>query len=98
MLKQRGLTKTGLAETLQIPKQNLNRIFTTQKANVMQQVASFLGVSIDELLSEGKSVEHYIDGFIEFDGKTYRIKTFEDFEALVADVQKKTYPPLYLQL
>ena len=91
LLKEKRLTKKALADALQIPKQNVDRIFTIQKMPQMKVVADFLGISLEELLNienkEQASTKHQIDGFVEFDGSIFRIRTEKDILNLAEKVK-----------
>ena len=81
LLKEKHLTKVGLADALGIPKQNVHRIFNVQKMPQMAVVAEYLGVQLDELLYvdvNEKNHQPQIDGFVEINEQIYRIKSLDD--------------------
>jgi len=80
LLKEKHLTKVALADALGIPKQNVDRVFATQRMGQMSVVADFLGISLDDLLGtrDQQILSHQVDGFVEVDGVIYRIKSKDD--------------------
>lgn len=90
ILKEKHLTKVGLASALGLPKQNVDRIFNSQKMPQMQIVAQYLGITLDELLdSNDKRQSCKIDGFIEVDGEIFRVKSSADLQHIVEIVKNK---------
>lgn len=85
LLKQKHLTKVALSEALGIPKQNLCRIYNTQKMPQMFVVANFLGVSLEDLLVSDDDIlsRHQIDGFLEIDGVIHRVKSLDGLKEII---------------
>ena len=92
LLKKRKLTKVGLASTLGIPKQNLDRVFRVKNGDKLKVVADYVGIPLDELISnnaaevENDKKHPDIDGFVEVDGVVYRVKSVEDLQRLLGVV------------
>lgn len=90
ILKEKHLTKVGLASALGLPKQNVDRIFNSQKMPQMLIMAQYLGITLDELLDTNqihKSCQ--IDGFLEIDGQIFRVKSIGDLQHIFEIVKNK---------
>lgn len=91
LLKEKHLTKVAMADSLGLSKQNVDRVFKTQRIPQMKTVADFLGISIENLLMSNSLEDvsrHKIDGFIELDGSIYRIRSKEDFMKVVRMIEE----------
>ena len=86
LLKERKLTKVGLASAIGIPKQNLDRVFRVKNVDKLKVVADYVGIPLDELITnnaaevENDKKRPDIDGFVEVDGVVYRIRSIVDIE------------------
>lgn len=90
LLKEKHLTKVGLANALGLPKQNVDRIFNVQKMPQMVIVAQYLGITLDELLyTNEKHQSCQVDGFIEIDGEIFRVKSSADLQRIADFVKNK---------
>ena len=77
MLRNAGLNKAKFSEAMGIARQNVLKLFETK--NVLTLI-----VPLSTLIYGNDSVDgHAIDGFVEVDGKVFRIRSREDMESLL---------------
>ena len=86
LLKQAGLTKTELAVKLGVKPQNVNKLLATNNIHTLARMAEILGVSLHYLLYGPSSIDAELNGFVEYDGKIYRIKNKSDLESLLSEM------------
>ena len=80
MLRNAGLNKAKFSEAMGIARQNVLKLFETK--NVLTLI--ILKVPLSTLIYGNDSVDgHAIDGFVEVDGKVFRIRSREDMESLL---------------
>ena len=84
MLKEKQLTKAAFAEQMGVKAQNVNKVFETKNVCTLQKVAQVLGLPLDYIINGGDTTnETSIDGFVEVNGQTYRIRSKEDIEKVL---------------
>lgn len=84
MLKEKHLTKAAFAEQMGVKAQNVNKVFETKNVCTLQKVAQVLDLPLDYIINGGKTTnETSIDGFVEVNGQTYRIRSKEDIEKVL---------------
>ena len=78
--KDKGITMGEIAEKLGINPVNLSASLNGNPTlNRLQEVANILGVEISDLFTKENQTE--ILGFLEYNGKVYKINGMEDFKA-----------------
>ena len=82
ILQERGLSKTEFAEMMGVKKQNVNLLLETNNIRKLEEIASVLNVSLTGLWQDETEVQPHINGFIEYGGEVYTIKSIEDFHRL----------------
>ena len=82
ILQERGISKTEFAEMMGIKKQNVNLLLETNNIRKLEEIASVLNVSLTDLWQDETEVQPSINGFIEFGGEVYAIKTVDDYKSL----------------
>ncbi len=83
LLVEKGISKTKFAEMMGVQKQNVNLLLSTNNIQKLEQIAEALGVEFSELFVSDKPVEEAVNGFVEFRGEIYRIKSKADLEELL---------------
>ena len=83
LLVEKGISKTRFAEMMNIQKQNVNLLLNTNNIQKLEQIAEELGVEFSELFVNDKPVEEAVNGFVEFRGEVFRIKSKTDLEELL---------------
>lgn len=85
MLKNAGLNKAKFAELMGIARQNVLKLFESKNVLTLMKVANILKVPLNTLIYGNDSGDgHAIDGFVEVDGKVFRIRNREDIERILA--------------
>lgn len=82
ILKEKGISKTEFAEKMGIKKQNVNLLLETNNLRKLEEIADALGVKLNELWLDETETLPYINGFIEYGGEVYTIKSIEDLQKL----------------
>ena len=86
ILRERGISKTQFAEMMGIAKQNVNLLLNTTNTTKMEKIAEVLGVKFTDLfVYDGEQEE--LNGFVEYNGEVYRIKTKTDLENLLLSIK-----------
>ena len=83
LLVEKGVSKTRFAEMMGIQKQNVNLLLNTNNIQKLEQIAEALGVEFSELFVNDKPVEEAVNGFVEYRGEVFRIKSKTDLEELL---------------
>ena len=83
LLVEKGISKTRFAEMMNIQKQNVNLLLNTNNIQKLEQIAEALGVEFSELFVNDKPVEEAVNGFVEYRGEVFRIKSKTDLEELL---------------
>ena len=82
ILQEKGISKTEFAERMGIKKQNVNVLLETNNIRKLEEIASVLNVSLTDLWQDETISQPSINGFIEFEGEIYTIKTVDDYKNL----------------
>ena len=82
ILQEKGISKTEFAERMGIKKQNVNVLLETNNIRKLEEMADVLGVQLTDLWHDETKAQPSINGYIEFGGEVYTIKTVEDFMKL----------------
>lgn len=78
--RAKGITMNEIAEQMGINPVNLSSSLNGNPTlNRLQEVANILGVEISDLFTKENQTEIY--GFLEYNGKVYKINGMEDFKA-----------------
>ena len=86
ILRERGISKTQFAEMMGIAKQNVNLLLNTTNTTKMEKIAEVLSVKFTDLfVYDGEQEE--LNGFVEYNGEVYRIKTKTDLENLLLSIK-----------
>ena len=83
ILVEKGISKTRFAEMMNIQKQNVNLLLNTNNIQQLEQIAEVLGVEFSELFVNDKPVEEAVNGYVEYRGEVFRIKSKTDLEELL---------------
>lgn len=83
LLVEKGISKTRFAEMMGVQKQNVNLLLNTNNIQKLEQIAEVLGVEFSELFVNDKPVEEAVNGFVEYQGEVFRIKSKADLEELL---------------
>ena len=72
--------------TFVIAKKNVNLLLNTTNTTKMEKIAEVLGVKFTDLfVYDGEQEE--LNGFVEYKGEVYRIKTKADLENLLLSIK-----------
>lgn len=85
LLKQAGLTKAGFSGRMGVARQNVQKVFETKNVFSLMRAAGILNVPLTVLIYGGES-ESSIDGFVEVNGSTYRLKCRKDIEDILLKI------------
>ena len=83
LLVEKGISKTKFAEMMGVQKQNVNLLLSTNNIQKLEQIAEALGVEFTDLFVNDKPVEEAVNGFVEYQGEVFRIKSKTDLEELL---------------
>ena len=87
ILKERGISKTQFADMMGVAKQNVNLLLQTNNTQKMEKIAEVLGVKFTELFVTDEQPQEELNGFVEYKGEVYRIKTKKDLEDLLKQIK-----------
>jgi DNA-binding Xre family transcriptional regulator len=87
ILRERGISKTQFAEMMGIAKQNVNLLLNTTNTTKMEKIAEVLGVKFTDLFVYDGEPQEELNGFVEYKGEVYRIKTKADLENLLLSIK-----------
>lgn len=83
LLVEKGISKTKFAEMMGVQKQNVNLLLSTNNIQKLEQIAEALGVEFSDLFVSDKPTQESVNGFVEFRGEVFRIKSKTDLEELL---------------
>lgn len=83
LLVEKGISKTKFAEMMGVAKQNVNLLLSTNNIQKLEQIAEALGVEFSDLFVNDNPVEEAVNGFVEYRGEVFRIKSKTDLEELL---------------
>ena len=84
LIKEKGLTGKDLAERVGVHPVNFSKIVSGNsfpKPELLKKIAEELDIDIRELFYSTKETEE-LNGFIEYKGEVYKIKSTEDLNRL----------------
>ena len=87
ILSERGISKTQFADMMGIAKQNVNLLLQTNNIQKLEHIAEVLGVDFSDLYINDKQPQDELNGFVEYKGDVYRIKTKADLENLLKTIE-----------
>ena len=88
ILKERGISKVQFADLMGIKKQNVNVLLETNNIKKLEEIANVLDVKITDLWIDDTPKKDILNGFVEFNGTVYTIKTIEDMTNIITLVNK----------
>ena len=83
ILKERGISKTQFADMMGVAKQNVNLLLNTTNTQKMEKIAEVLGVKFNDLFVTDEQPQEELNGFVEYKGEVYRIKTKTDLKSVL---------------
>lgn len=83
ILLERGITKTKFAEMMGVAKQNVNLLLNTNNTQRLEKIAEVLGVEFTDLFVLNNKPQDVLNGFVEYNGEVYRVKTKSDLTELL---------------
>ena len=83
ILKERGISKTQFADMMGVAKQNVNLLLNTTNTQKVEKIADVLGVKFTDLFVTDEQPQEELNGFVEYKGEVYRIKTKTDLKSLL---------------
>ena len=87
ILKEKGITKTQFADMMGVAKQNVNLLLNTNNTQKMEKIAEVLGIKFTDLFVADDQPQDELNGFVEYKGEVYRIKTKTDLEDLLKQIK-----------
>lgn len=86
ILKEKNITKAQLAKAMGVAPQNINKLFGTKNAITLSNIATFLNIPLQVLLTGIETKERNIHGCVYVDGKPVLINGGEDLIKLAKEV------------
>ena len=84
MLRNAGMNKAQFSERMGIARQNALKLFETRNVLTLIKAADILKVPLSTLIYGNQSIDgHTIDGFIDVDGKIFRVRSKKDLENIL---------------
>ena len=83
ILKKRGISKTQFADMMGVAKQNVNLLLSTNNTQKLEKIAEVLEVEFTDLFVLDNKPQSDLNGFIEYKGEVYRIRTKVDLIELL---------------
>lgn len=83
ILKERGISKTQFADMMGVAKQNVNLLLATNNTQKLEKIAEVLEVKFTDLLVLNNEPQDKLNGFVEYKGEVYRIRTKTDLIELL---------------
>ena len=79
IMSEKGISKAEFARQLGIKPQNVNTLLDTDNLKKLKKIAEVVGCDVADFLAN-KNIEpqHVINGYIEYDGVVYAIKSMSD--------------------
>lgn len=87
ILAEKGITKSRFAEMMGVQKQNVNLLLETQNIKRLEQIGEVLNVQFTDLFQTDHHAKPRLNGFVEYRGEIYRIKSKEDLQTLIDKLQ-----------
>ncbi len=87
ILKERGISKTQFADMMGVAKQNVNLLLSTNNTQKLEKIAEVLEVEFTDLFVLDNKPQNDLNGFVEYKGEVYRIKTKQDLIELLSIVE-----------
>lgn len=87
ILKERGISKTQFADMMGVAKQNVNLLLSTNNTQKLEKIAEVLEVKFTDLFVLDNKPQNDLNGFVEYKGEVYRIKTKQDLIELLSIVE-----------
>ena len=79
IMKEKGISKAEFARRMNIKPQNVNVVLDTDNLKKLMKIAEVIGCDVsDFLVNNNQEPQHVINGFIEYDGVVYAIKSMND--------------------
>lgn len=79
IMSEKGISKAEFARQLGIKPQNVNTLLDTDNLKKLKKIAEVIGCDVaDFLVNKNQEPQHVINGFIEYDGVVYAIKSMSD--------------------
>lgn len=84
MLRNAGMNKAQFSERMGIARQNVLKLFETKNVLTLMKAADTLNLPLSMLIYGNQSIDgHTIDGFIDVDGKIFRVRSKKDLENIL---------------
>ena len=79
IMKEKGIPKAEFARRMNIKPQNVNVVLDTDNLKKLMKIAEVIGCDVSDFLGKkNQEPQHVINGFIEYDGVLYAIKSMSD--------------------
>lgn len=89
IMSEKGVSKAEFARQLGIKPQNVNTLLDTDNLKKLKRIAEVIGCeAADFLKDETKEPRQIINGYIEYNGVVYTIKSMEDLHNLQSIVNQ----------
>ena len=88
LLAERNISKSQFADMMGVKKQNVNLLIETNNIQKLEQIADVLRVNFTDLIVDDKQPQDELNGFVEYKGEIYRIKTKTDLENMLKYIEQ----------
>ena len=80
VMQEKGVTKAEFARRWGCLPQNVNSLLETDNLKKLNKIAEVIGCDVtDFMTTKAPQHQHVINGYIEYDGVVYPIKSMSDF-------------------
>lgn len=91
VMQEKGVTKAEFARRWGCLPQNVNSLLNTDNLSKLTKIAEKIGCDVtDFITAKEKGPQPSINGYIEFKGEIYRIKSVDDLNKIIALTQHKS--------
>lgn len=87
ILKEKGISKAQFAKTMGVAPQNINKLFGTKNAITLSNIANYLNIPLQVLLTGNETKGRDIHGCVYVDGKPILINGGEDVIKLAEEMK-----------
>lgn len=84
IMREKGIPKAEFARRMNIKPQNVNVVLDTDNLKKLMKIAEVIGCDVSDffLKNETKEPPQKINGYVEYNGVVYTIKSVEDLSNL----------------
>ncbi len=88
IMQAKGMTKAEFARIVGIKPQNVNTLLNTDNLKKLMKIAEVIGCDVADFLTvKPQEPQPTINGYIEYNGEIYRIKSVRDLNNFFVSLQ-----------